>query len=190
MMNTTATMDEVSNSVIENPGVQLANMRQKRNYTIEYVANKLHLRVRIIELIENGEFNLLPEPVFVKGYLRAYAKLLGIPPEPLLDVFNSQYSIEKKTDRALWQSRRESHKAEHFIRWFTIAFAIGVLVAVGLWWQNNRDSQPVFNSAAKESTENVSLSEDTTELKLTDISKMQSLLNPHPQMSPLEKKGG
>ena len=69
-----------------NPGVQLASIRQQKGYTVEYVANKLHLRVRIIELIENSEFNLLPEPVFVKGYLRAYSKLLGISPEPFLHI--------------------------------------------------------------------------------------------------------
>ncbi len=187
-MNTTPSMDEVNNPEINNPGIQLSSIRQQKGYSIEYVASKLHLRARIIELIENGEFNLLPEPVFVKGYLRAYSKLLGVSPDPFLAVFNTQYIFEKKPERALWQSKRESHKAEHIIRWFTVVFALGVMVAVGVWWQKNRDSQPVY-SARKTATD-LSLNQSTTELKLTDLSKMQSLLTPGTHMSPLEKEGG
>jgi cytoskeleton protein RodZ len=193
-MNTTATMDDLNSAAIDNPGMQLSNIRQQKGYTTEYVANKLHLRVRIIELIENSEFNLLPEPVFVKGYLRAYSKLLGVSPEPFLAFFDAQYVFEKKPERALWQSKRESHKAEHIIRWFTLLFAVGVMVAVGVWWEKNRDVQPTYTD--KETTTELSLNENenenetTTELKLTDLSKMQALLTPAPQMSPLENHGG
>ncbi|PWY55289.1 DNA-binding protein [Legionella qingyii] len=193
-MNTITTLDENIVEHNKNPGEQLASIREQRGYTVEYVANKLHLRTRIIELIESNEFHLLPEPVFVKGYLRAYAKLLGTSPEPYLAIFNEQYVVEKKSDRALlWQqSKRESHKAEHIIRWFTILFAVGVLVAVGIWWQKNRDTEQVFPT--KSTPVDLSLNQtpavETQELKLTDISKMQSLLNPKPEMTPMEKIGG
>ncbi len=190
-MNTTTTMDEANNTHLDNPGMQLSHIRQQKGYSTEYVASKLHLRVRIIELIENGDFNLLPEPVFVKGYLRAYSKLLGVSPDPFLAVFNNQYVAEKKPERALWQSKRESHKAEHVIRWFTLVFALGVIVAVGIWWQKNRDTQTVYTTTQETptTTNDLSLDETTTELKLTDLSKMQSLLTPESQMSPLEKEG-
>jgi cytoskeletal protein RodZ len=188
-MNTTAAMDETSTNEIINPGLELAAIRQQKGYSVEYVANKLHLRVRIIELIESGDFNLLPQPVFVKGYLRAYSKLLGVSPEPLLAVFNEMHPFEKKIERALWQSKKETHKVEHFIRWFTILFAVGVMVAVGIWWQKNKDIQT--NYSAKEQVNEMASAEGTSELKLTDLSKMQSLLTPtNPQMSPLEKQGG
>lgn len=190
MMNTTATMDEITNTSIENPGTQLATLREQKGYSIEYVASKLHLRVRIIELIESGDYNALPEPVFVKGYLRAYSKLLGVSPEPFLAFFNTQYTFEKKPERALWQSKKESHKAEYFIKWFTIIFAVGVMVAVGVWWQKNRDTQPVY-SANETTINDLSFNQNaSSELKLTDLSKMQSLLIPSPQMTPLEKHSG
>jgi cytoskeletal protein RodZ len=120
--------------------------------------------------------------------LRAYSKLLGVSPDPFLAVFNAQYIFEKKPERALWQSKRESHKAEHIIRWFTLLFAIGVMVAVGVWWQKNLETQPIYSE--KKTVSDLSLDQTTTELKLTDLSKMQSLLTPATHMSPLEKKGG
>ncbi|CAM2906524.1 helix-turn-helix domain-containing protein [Legionella worsleiensis] len=187
-MNITATVDDTNHIEIDNPGKQLASLRQQKGYTIDYVASKLHLRVRIIELIEAGDFQLLPQPVFIKGYLRAYSKLLGVAPEPFLALFNEQYSYEKKPERALWQSKRETHKAENIIRLVTILFAVGVLVAVGVWWQKNRDAQPSYS--AKQSPANLSLNDSSAELRLTDLSKMQSLLTPGAQMTPLEKEGG
>lgn len=191
-MNST-TFEENILPVSVNPGAQLATIREQKGYSIEYVANKLHLRAQVIELIEKSQFETLPGAVFVKGYLRAYAKLLDVSPEPYLEIFNEHYVTEKKPERALWQqSKKETNKAEHVIRWFTILFAIGVLAAVGVWWQKNQDSQNTLFSQ-KSSPLDLSLNhdtEDTTEIKLTDISKMQSLLNPKPEMSTLEKTGG
>ena len=120
--------------------------------------------------------------------MRAYSKLLGVSPDPFLEIFDVQYVFEKKPEKALWQSKRETHKAEYIIRWFTLLFAIGVMVAVGIWWQKNKDAQPVYSEKKIET--DLSLNKTTTEFKLTDISKMQSLLTPTTRMSPLEKKGG
>ena len=190
-MNTTTTMDDFNNELIESPGLQLAQLRQQRGYTIEYVANKLHLRARIIELIEQGSFDLLPEPVFIRGYLRAYSKLLGVSPDPFLQIFNAQFIEEKKPERALWQSKRESHKAEHFIRWFTIVFALGVMISIGLWWHNARDNNPGYSAANEEKIEQeVSLNDiPPVEIKVADVSKVQALIAPKPKMSFLGKDG-
>lgn len=193
-MNTSATMDDTYTNSLENIGIQFASLRQQHGYSLEYVATKLHLRVRIIELIESGQFNLLPEPVFIKGYLRAYSKLLGVSPDPFINTFNSLCATEKKPDRAaLWQqSKPESHKVEHMIRWFTILFALGVLISVGVWWEKNRDVKQ--DIVAKESETSISLNhntelQNTAEISSTDISAMQNLLLPKSDMSLMEEEG-
>jgi cytoskeleton protein RodZ len=107
-----------------------------------------------------------------------------------LQTFNEQFIEEKKPERALWQSKRESHKAEHFIRWFTIVFALGVMVAIGLWWHNNRDTHSEYSSNEENISQDLSLKENpVNEIKLTDISKVQAMLTPKPEMSLLEKGG-
>lgn len=63
------------------------------------------------------------------------------------------------------------------------------MVAVGVWWQKNVDSQQLMFSENQKPTD-LSLDQTTTtELKLTDISKMQTLINPKPEMTPVEKTG-
>lgn len=196
-MNTEPLIEEVHpiNSIkMESLGLQLSNVRQEKGYTLDYVASKLHLRKRVIELIENDEFHLLPEsPVFVKGYLRAYSKLLGVSPDPLLLVYDQLYVPEKKTQRALWQNKRRPHKAVYLIRWFTFLFAVGVMVAISIWWQKNRESQAEYSNP--KTITDLSLHRIDSDFKLTDLSKMQSLLTPDLQdssiqSSSLEKEAG
>lgn len=177
MSNHVTTTDEDEFSVFEKPGAQLAAQRILLNYSPEYVAGKLHLRVRMIELLEADDYQNMPEPVFIKGYLRAYAKLLGLPSEPLLQAFNRLYSGERKPEKALWQSRRETNRAEHAVRWLTTLFAIGVMVAVTMWWRGNKDNEhnfPVHFTHADASPQH---NQAETEIRLTDLSKMRSLLS-------------
>ena len=117
----------------------------------------------------------MPEPVFIKGYLRAYAKLLNVPSDPLLQAFNQHFTSERKLEKALWQSRRETHRAEHAVRWVTGLFAMGVVIAVGLWWHSNQDNERLFPKA--QSRVEVTKNAPETEIRLTDLSKMRSLLS-------------
>lgn len=188
-MSTTLVMDEVAESSQGRPGAQLAAARMQQGYSPEYVAGKLHLRVRLIELLEADEYHSMPEPVFIKGYIRAYAKLLGITPQPLLDIFNSVYTTtERKSEKALWQSRRETNKAEHAIRWLTGFFAFIVIAAVAVWWYTNKDNENLFPTSLSRADTSPSKSE--TEIRLTDLSKMRSLLSSRSQSDTAEKEGG
>ena len=184
-MNTTVTMDENIEEIQSKPGARLAAVRLQQGYSPEYVAGKLHLRVRVIELLEADEYHSLPEPVFIKGYLRAYAKLLSVPPEPLLETFNLLYKPEQRPpEKALWQSRRETNKAEHAIRWLTGFFAVIVLMAVAMWWYTNKDNERLFPTNISHADASPSKSE--TEIRLTDLSKMRSLLSSRSQLDSVD----
>lgn len=168
------------------PGAQLAAARMQKDYSQEYVANKLHLRIHIIELIEADDYEHLPEPVFIKGYLRAYAKLLGVPADPLLETFSRLYKGERTSEKALWQSKKETNRAEHAIRWLTGFFAAIVLAAVAMWWYTNKDNERLFSNTAHHAKATSNKSE--TEIRLTDLSKMRSLLSSQPSQYETEEK--
>ena len=175
-MSMSSTVNEEILVVQEKPGAQLAAQRLLRDFSTEYVAGKLHLRVRVIELLEADDYDKMPEPVFIKGYLRAYAKLLDIPAEPLLTAFNALYSDESKSERTLWQSRRQNNRAEFIIRWVTILMSLGVLVAVGMWWESSRENEQILPAKLEPQVSSQTESSDP-ELRLTDLSKMRSLLS-------------
>jgi cytoskeleton protein RodZ len=65
-------------------GAVLAAAREELNLSVAEVARHLKLSPAQVEALEEGAYDRLPGRVFVRGFLRNYAKLLGVDPQPLL----------------------------------------------------------------------------------------------------------
>jgi cytoskeletal protein RodZ len=70
-------------------GQRLAIAREARKLTTQKVADNLHLDVRMVEALERDDHAALPSPIFVKGYLRGYAGLVGLPAEELVSEYTA-----------------------------------------------------------------------------------------------------
>jgi cytoskeleton protein RodZ len=67
------------------PGGILSNARQLRGLSIADVAHALKLAPRQVQAIEADAFDQLRGLTFARGFVRNYARYLGIDPEPLLN---------------------------------------------------------------------------------------------------------
>ncbi|GAA6138334.1 cytoskeleton protein RodZ [Arenicella sp. 4NH20-0111] len=65
-------------------GAMLAAARKKQDKSIEEIADELNLSLTQIRSIELDQSEGLPEPTYVRGYIRSYAKLLGLDAEEVL----------------------------------------------------------------------------------------------------------
>ena len=65
-------------------GARLVAAREARKLGIEKVAADLRLDVAVIRALENDDHAALPAPIFVQGYLRSYARLVGLPGQELV----------------------------------------------------------------------------------------------------------
>jgi cytoskeleton protein RodZ len=72
------------------PGAMLRTARIQRNLKVEQVAKELHLDTRIVTAMENDDQSTLPEPIFVQGYLRSYARLVGLPADDIVSRYSAQ----------------------------------------------------------------------------------------------------
>jgi cytoskeleton protein RodZ len=83
-------MDEETNQeenqaeFTQGSGSILAAARKQQQKTIEDIAGELNLSVTQVKTIELDQTDGLPEPTYVRGYIRGYAKLLGLNPEEVL----------------------------------------------------------------------------------------------------------
>jgi cytoskeleton protein RodZ len=68
----------------EAPGKVLAEARQAQNLSVADVARQLKLSVHQVEALEAGAFERLPGSVFVRGFIRNYARFLKLDAESLL----------------------------------------------------------------------------------------------------------
>ncbi len=63
---------------METPGGYLKREREMRGIALEDVARAIKLSVKLVEALESNEYDKLPHPVYIKGFIRAYARYLGL----------------------------------------------------------------------------------------------------------------
>lgn len=62
---------------------QLVAAREAQGMPLEEVATKTFIPIRILKALEAAETFKLPEPIFVQGFIKRYAKLVGLDGEAL-----------------------------------------------------------------------------------------------------------
>lgn len=68
----------------EGPGASLRRAREAAGMSVEEVSRSLNLEKGIVGALEADDVENLPEPAYVKGYLRAYARLLELDADKLV----------------------------------------------------------------------------------------------------------
>jgi len=76
--------DDPNAELPDGPGERLRIARQTQGLTQERVAGELSLSPAIIEDLERDDYSILRDDVFIIGYIRKYARLVGLKPEPLV----------------------------------------------------------------------------------------------------------
>ncbi len=79
-------------------GEKLRAAREQKGLTVDDVAARLKVPARYIVALEEGDLSALPEPTFVRGYVKAYARTVGVDAGELLD---SVGPVEVKAPRPL-----------------------------------------------------------------------------------------
>lgn len=136
---------------LDGPGKQLAQARAAQGLTQQEVADRLHLRITSIQAVESDSLEQGVSVTFSKGYVRLYAKLLNMPPEPLLEAYNRLHAKENQPAKLQSFSRRVSREA-HDHRWNMVSIVVFLLVAgsVVVWWV---DREGYFRDSGKNISE-------------------------------------
>jgi cytoskeleton protein RodZ len=77
------------------PGVALRAARAAQNLSVADVARHLKLSVSQVEALEAGAFDRLPGPVFVRGFIRNYSRLLKVDPDGILRLIESNLAASQ-----------------------------------------------------------------------------------------------
>jgi len=72
-------------------GAQLLAAREQQGFSVGDMVGRIHISVRQLRALESEKLEDLPEPVYVRGFIRSYAKSLGIDHKPLVEDFNRRY---------------------------------------------------------------------------------------------------
>jgi len=123
------------------PGRALAEARGRRNQTIAEIAQQLKLSATQVEALEADDYAKLPGPVFVRGFVRNYARLMELDSEALIagltlpqDPLTSGASLPHSHNIPFPDGRGP--------RWPIFAVAIAVLAAIVVLFEFFYSSPP------------------------------------------------
>ncbi len=120
------------------PGQRLHDARRAASLSVADVAAQLHLDATTIEALERDDYAKLPAPAFVRGYLRSYARLVNLAPEPVVAAYSSR-GFEPPALVADISSGSQGQSESTDLPWRLMTYLIaGVVVTlVVMWWRSN-----------------------------------------------------
>ncbi|NOT67777.1 MAG: helix-turn-helix domain-containing protein [Methylophilaceae bacterium] len=111
-------------------GAMLKAAREARGISIEDVSERLHNSPRQINALESGQFEILPEPMITRGFIRNYARLLEIDAEPLLQAYRIQVPVNQLPSINLPSANivMTNHERSHWLRYSLLSIFILLVV--------------------------------------------------------------
>lgn len=167
------------------PGEQLREARERHGISIDQVCNQLHLHAATVEAIEASDIDRLKDPVFTRGYIRAYANYLKLDPKPFVDAYN-QATGQQTTSAdvkaigtvSMVPGRRQGHPVLKIGSWLFLLALIAVFV---WWWQ----AQYGVNDNAGLSSLDEPVSVETTDGNTLVLPSVDEEEAPLPDVEPL-----
>ena len=125
------------------PGLSLQQARERCRLTVASIADTLHLEQRVIEALEADDYSRLPPVTYVRGYLRAYARLVNLPVTDVLQAFE-RVSVEERSRPLTSQvgstrGYRLTGVSAGSSWLLTLAFA-AVLISGWMFWTQSRST--------------------------------------------------
>ena len=126
-------------------GEQLRQARESQNITLQEIAATTKISSRALQALESEQFDQLPGGVFNKGFVRAYARYVGLDEEKMLAAYVAAAKPEaSETDMQTVSSQIAAAKGppkESRIGGSTLMGVLAIIVAValgGLWFREHR----------------------------------------------------
>ncbi len=137
------------------PGDVLRQAREQLGYSQKDIANRLRLRLSVIDNIENNRFDQAQLATFTRGYVRSYAKYVGLEEEAVLALLDKCGHTKPKAQEMQSFSRRTKREAHDSrimgLTWILAAVFVGVTAV--WWWQNiHLEQAPVATTTTADQT--------------------------------------
>ena len=142
--------DQLNNST--DLGALLTRAREELSLSQNDISSRLNLNEQIIAALDSNDFDKLPAPTYVRGYIRSYARAVNLDADKLIGVYEgiaeAPPEILPDVKPAVQASSRDNPvKAMTYLVTFTLVF---LLIA---WWQGQNIVNPGFFSINQKTSE-------------------------------------
>jgi cytoskeleton protein RodZ len=130
-----------ADETIGSPGGRLREARAIARLGLDEVATRLRLDRRVVEAIERDDYTSLPQPTFVRGYLRSYARLLDLPSGPIVEAYDRLGFTPPGLVPDI-SSRPETRSTDMPVRLVTYALVASLVLLGVAWWRSEKAPPP------------------------------------------------
>ncbi len=157
-------------------GALLRTEREKKGLSHQQVAEMTRLRRHLIMALEKEEWDELPAPVFVKGFIKSYAKALGLDEKKVLELYEEPPSVEPEMPKLLEPEPRTGR-----VRFFFPVVILAILAGLIFAW---------YRYSPREKAEAPIVAQEKPVSRSMEKKQKVSLSQKAPPVEPLEKKRG
>jgi cytoskeleton protein RodZ len=108
-------------------GRYLARERELRSITLKHVAEVTRISEDYLRALEEGRHERLPGRVFIVGYVRSYAKCIGLSSDDAVLRFQESFVAAAVAGRTRGNGDSQRH-------WIAVVLVAALVLAVGLFW--------------------------------------------------------
>jgi cytoskeleton protein RodZ len=119
------------------PGALLREAREAKGWTQAEVARRLNLRLAVIESIDDDQYKAGVALTFLRGYVKAYAKVVGVSEQQALAAFDGMSGIEQIKAAAPMQSfsrKTRQQASDNWLKRVSWLVLLGLLGSLVYWW--------------------------------------------------------
>jgi cytoskeleton protein RodZ len=140
-------------------GSTLRQARDRLHLGLDQAEAETKIRARYLRALEDEDFDVLPGPTYVRGFLRTYAAYLGLDGQLYVDEYNSRFFDPSEEDaylarrRQLNRDRRGRRQSNAVLVALAAIVAIAVLVIVAATYpRSSAPEQPTQSTPAAGAT--------------------------------------
>jgi cytoskeletal protein RodZ len=118
------------------PGIALRVEREAQGMSQREAADRLNWMPAYTEVIETDSYDKLRNPAFARGYVKAYARLLGLDQDKLLQDFDrnrEELDSESESDRKETKPLRLQNTGVSVV----VGLVVLILLVVFMWWRGS-----------------------------------------------------
>ncbi len=139
------------------PGELLSRQRESLGVPLSDAARALNLRPAVVDGLEKDNYEEIPVAAYRRGYLRAYAKYLGMDDRTVLDAYQARHGVSDNERKIapVSVSKPPSKMGAWLFKLVTVLVIVGLIAVTVAWWQSRGGSEPpsIGSSPAMEENE-------------------------------------
>lgn len=125
------------------PSELLVASRQRLGFSQKDVADKLYLTTAVIKYIDDGDFEQIRKPAFVRGYLRSYARIVELSGDEIVSLYEAELQAVEPTAtiQGVTEERVGSASITGPVLQTGLIGLVGLALVIGLIWWLVSDSE-------------------------------------------------